>query len=310
MATSNLTARQMQALVTVADKGNISHAALDVQMSQPSLSRLISRLEADLETDLFVRDGRGVTPTEAGHRFVEHAREAVRHMNEMEDEIRSLDGKLRGRICVAMPDTVGHALFLPLIDRVRSLHPDVELRVMGSHPNNLPLSISAGESDVGIVSDAHKHGGLHLTPLATEHLHLVGAATWKAPASIPLADVEPLPLALPAIQPGLRPVIERAFGSAGLRPNVIMELDSQDALIEVLRTGRAHSIMSFAGVLRSVERGILAASQITSPSIDRTLFTALPEGRPATRLMRVIESIVHDVAGELAADVRWSISSG
>jgi LysR family nitrogen assimilation transcriptional regulator len=309
MTVSNLTARQLNAIVTVAARRNISHAALELEMSQPALSRLISRLEADLDAELFVRDGRGVTPTDAGTRLVGHASEALRHLNEMEDEIRSLDGDLRGRICVAMPDTVGHVLFLPLLDRVKSLHPRVELRVMGAHPNNVPLAMSAGDGDVGIVSDAHKHAGLQLTPLATEQLHLVGPADWKARSSMSISGMVDTPLALPAIQPGLRQLIERVFASQGIRPNVVMELDSQDALVEIVRGGRAFSIMSFAGVLRPVRRMELVAAPIVGPSIDRGLHTALPEGRPVTRLMRIIESIVRDVAADAAEDARWTLSS-
>jgi LysR family nitrogen assimilation transcriptional regulator len=309
MTVSNLTARQLEAIVTVAARRNISHAALELDMSQPALSRLISRLESDLDAELFIRDGRGVTPTDAGIRLVGHASEALRHLNEMEDEIRSLDGDLRGRICVAMPDTVGHALFLPLIDRVKSLHPRVELRVMGAHPNNVPLAMSAGDGDVGIVSDAHKYAGLQLTALVTEQLHLVGPADWNARASMSIAAMSDTPLALPAIQPGLRELIERVFASQGIRPNVVMELDSQDALIEVVRSGRAFSIMSFAGVLRPVRRKELVATPIIGPSIERGFHTALPEGRPVTRLMRIIESIVRDVAVDAADEARWTLST-
>ena len=307
MAIPNLTARQLHAIVTVAERQNISHAALALEISQPSLSRLISRLEADLDTELFVRDGRGVTPSLAGERLVAHATEALRHLDELEDEIRSLDGQLRGKLCIAMPDTVGHALFLPLIDHLRAAHPDIELRVMGAHPNNVPLALKAGDGDVGIVSDAHKHSGLHVTALALEQLHLVGPSDWQPPPSIPVKRIADLPLALPAIHPGLRQLIDRAFATRGVRPNVVMELDSQDALLEVVRSGRAFSIMSFAGVLRPVERNELAASLVTDPTIDRTLLTAFPDGRPITRLMRAVEEAVRATAEAVSESARWTL---
>lgn len=307
MTASNLTARQLQAIVTVAERQNISHAAVELDISQPALSRLISRLEQDLEAELFVRDGRGVTTTPAGERLLGHAEHVLRHLNEMEDEIRSLDGNLRGGICVVLPDTVGHVLFLPLIDRVKAVHPEIELRVMGAHPNNVPLAMSASDGDVGIVSDAHKHGGLRLKPLMTEQLHLVGPANWKVPRQVTLASLGNTPLALPAIQPGLRPLIELAFARQGIRPKVVMEVDSQDALIEVVQSGRAFSIMSFAGVVRPVQRGILAAAPIVKPGINRTFSTVVPEGRPPTRLMSAIEQIVRDVTVDMAAAARWTI---
>lgn len=307
MAASNLTARQLHAIVTVAERQNISHAAVELGISQPALSRLISRLEHDLQAELFVRDGRGVTVTLAGERLIGHAEHVLRHLNEMEDDIRSLDGNLRGGICVVLPETVGHVLFLPLIDRVKAMHPEIELRVMGAHPNNVPLAISAGDGDVGMVSDAHKHGGLRLMPLMTEQLHLVGPANWKVPRHITLGSVGNTPLALPAIQPGLRQLIELAFARQGIRPKIVMEVDSQDALVEVVQSGLAFSIMSFAGVLRPVRRGILAAAPIVKPGIERTFSTVVPEGRPPTRVVSAVEQIVREVTVDMAADARWTM---
>ncbi|MGB5756093.1 MAG: LysR family transcriptional regulator, partial [Acidimicrobiales bacterium] len=170
------TARQLRAIVAIAERRNISHAAVELGLTQPTVSRMLSRVESDLGLPLFDRDAKGATPTEAGVRFVERAGEALRSLDDVTDEIRSLEGRLVGKICVAMPDTVGHSLFIPLIDRFATLHPDVELRVMAAHPNGVPLALVAGDADVGVVSSAHKDDGLITTPLANEHLHFVGAA--------------------------------------------------------------------------------------------------------------------------------------
>lgn len=303
----NLNYRQLEALVSVAERANISHAAVALSMSQPALSRLISKIETDLGTELFERDGRGVTPTEAGTRVLAHAEDVLRRLDDMEDEIRSLDGHLRGKVCVAMPDVVGHTMFLPLIDRFAEEHPHVELRVMGAHPNNVPLALSAGDGDVGVISSAHKQSGIHQRRFALEHLHLVGPKGSPARSEIPVAEIGDLPLALPGIQPGLRQLIDRAFAMKGVKPNVVMELDSQEALVELIRFGRVHSIMSFAGVMRHVGRGDLVATRIVDPTIDRELSTALPEGRPATRLMRAVESEIRALAAGLSDAARWEL---
>jgi len=305
MAAPNLTYRQLEALVTVAERGNISHAAVQLSISQPALSRMVSKIEAQFDVQVFERDGRGVTLTHAGGRLVDHAREALRHLDQLEGELRSLDGQMRGKICVAMPDTVGHSLFLPLIDRVGVNHPHVQLRVMGAHPNNVPLAMSAGDGDVGIVSSAHKQGRLHVEPLVVEQLHLVGPADWAAPDVVGVTEIEDLPLVLPGIQPGIRQIIDRAFASRGRLPNVVLELDSQDTLIEMIRYGRAWSIMSYAGVRRLVDRGELRACPITDPTLDRTLLTALPDNRPITSLMRAMLDEVKATVAEISNDARW-----
>ena len=306
MPISALTYRQLEAVVTVAERGNISHAAVQLSMSQPALSRMIATVERHFGMTLFDRDGRGVSPTHAGTRLVDYAREALRQLNEMEDELRSLDGRLQGRICVVMPDTVGHTLALPLIDRMKAAHPEVALRIMDAHPNNVHLAVSAGDADIGILSSAHRRGRLRGRPLVVEQLQLVGPAAWSPPPEIRLSAIADMPLALPAIQPGLRHVIDSAFASQGLRPSVALELDSQDALVELARSARAWSIMSYAGVRRLVERGELRACPIVTPTIERTLSVALPDDRPATNLMRAVVTAIQQTTTELADRARWS----
>ena len=302
------TARQLRAIVTIAERENISHAAVELDLTQPTVSRMLSRVEADLGTLLFTRDSRGATPTEAGRRFVAIAGEALRALEDVSDEIRSLDGRLVGKICVAMPDTVGHTLFIPLIDRFGSRHPDVELRVMAAHPNGVPLALLAGEADVGVVSSAHKCDGVHTRPLAEEELHLVelARAGAVAPGPIPLDEVAEHPLVLPAIQPGLRALIDAAFAQRQLKPNVVLEVDAEDALVELVGSGRAHSIMSYAGVQRLVAQGDLRARRIVDPPIGRLLSTAVPQNRPATRLMRAVQETVHELAHELRDRAQWA----
>jgi LysR family nitrogen assimilation transcriptional regulator len=305
----NWSTRQLRAVVAVAERRNISHAAVQLELTQPTVSRMLSRIEADLGTPLFVRDAKGVSPTEAGVRFVEEATELLRRMDDVADEIRSKDGTLVGKVCVAMPDTIGHTLFIPLIDRIAAQHSEVQLRVMASHPNSLAPALVAGDADIGVISGAHRHGGVASTPLVTEDLHLVGPGTGKRRGrrqTVTLAEVADRPLALPAIQPGLRALIDDALAQRQLRPNVVLEVDAEDAIVELISSGRAYSIMCMAGVQRFVARGELSSRRIVDPPIQRLLSTAVPENRPATRLVRAVEQTIHELAAELQDDAQWT----
>lgn len=300
--------RQLEAIVTIADRENISHAAVELSLTQPTVSRLLGRFEAEVGTRLFHRDVHGTVPTQAGTLFVDAARDVLRRLDEVTDEISSLDGRLVGKICVAMPDTTGHTMFIPLIDRFGESHPDVELRVMAAHPNGVPLALASGDAEVGIVSSAHKHGGVIERPMVTEHLHLVGSPEriGGRSRSVRLAEVAEQPLALPAIQPGLRGLIDAAFAQRQLRPDVILEADAEDALVEFVTSGRALSIMSFAGVQRFVSRGELATRRIVDPPIERQLSTAVSANRPATRLMVAVQDAIHELAADLAKSAQWT----
>ena len=302
------TRRQLEAIVTIAERQNITHAAVELSLTQPTVSRMLARIEDSLDTQLFVRESNGVVPTEAGTLLISRANEILRSLDETTDAIRSLDGRLVGKVCVAMPDTTAHTLLIPLIDHFAEQHPDVEIRVMTSHPSGVPLTLQSGDADVGIVSSAHRQGDMPQRRLVSEKLHLVGATGTLGGGSIrpvPLEFIARQRLVLPAIQPGLRNVIEAAFGQRQIRPNVVLEVDAEDALIELISSGRAMSIMSFAGVLRHVARGALDARPIDDPPIERILCTVLPTNRQPTRLMNVVRDAIHTLAVDLAPSARW-----
>ena len=294
--------------MAVAADGNVSHAAVRMSMSQPALSRMIAKIESAMDIELFERSSLGMRVTDAGSRLVDHAEHILLHIDHLEDEISLLKGELAGRVHIVVPDTMGHTILLPLIDRFADRHPGVELRVMDSPPNNIPLLLNAGDADVGIVSSAHRQPRSKPTMFGTENLHLVGPADsplLESGLPIPLERLADLDLVLPAIQPGLRSRIDSSFAGIGCWPNVVLDIDSQDAIVALVAEGRAYSIMSYAGIRRHVARGVLAAAEITAPTIERSFSTALSDYRPATRLIQMVETELTALATELSPQLRW-----
>jgi DNA-binding transcriptional LysR family regulator len=68
---------QVRAFVAVADQLHFGRAAGQLYLTQQALSRRVQRLEQHLGEALFIRDGRAVALTEAGRRFLPHARELL-----------------------------------------------------------------------------------------------------------------------------------------------------------------------------------------------------------------------------------------
>ncbi len=120
----------METFVRVVDTGSFSGAARDMGIGQPSVSKLISGLEEQLQVRLLVRSTRRLTATEAGGIYYEHARRALDEANEAEAMARGSARGLQGRLRVCAPVTFARLHLAPALGEFMDLHPGLRLEVV------------------------------------------------------------------------------------------------------------------------------------------------------------------------------------
>lgn len=128
---------RLQALTVfarVGESGSFTRAARDMNLSQPSVSRIIGELEARLGVKLLLRTTRKLTLTAAGEKFLDRARAVLADLDEAEDAARGVDS-LRGAIRVALPVVFGMREVIPRLPAFLARHPllRVDLRVSDAY---------------------------------------------------------------------------------------------------------------------------------------------------------------------------------
>lgn len=83
-----MTLQQLRYVVEVATSGSITAAATKLFIAQPSLSKAVSELEAEMGITIFERSSRGVVPTEDGTRFLSYARQVVEQADLLEQQYK------------------------------------------------------------------------------------------------------------------------------------------------------------------------------------------------------------------------------
>jgi DNA-binding transcriptional LysR family regulator len=126
--------QELAVFVRVGESSSISRAAHDMNLSQPSVSRIVGDLEARLGVKLLLRTTRRLTLTAAGVEFLERAREVLAEIENAEDAARGMDS-LRGTLRLALPVVFGTRQVIPRLPEFLSRHPllRVELRVSDAH---------------------------------------------------------------------------------------------------------------------------------------------------------------------------------
>ncbi len=120
----------MATLVRVVETGSFSAAARQLNVGQPAVSKTIAQLEGRLQVSLLIRSTHGLTPTEAGLRFYERAKAALREADEAELAARGAGAGLSGCLRVSAATTFARLYILPLLPRFLDDHPDLEIDVI------------------------------------------------------------------------------------------------------------------------------------------------------------------------------------
>lgn len=115
--------------VSTADHGSLSAAARQRGLTPAAASAAIKRLEAELETTLFVRSTRSLRLTDDGERFLAYCRDALRTVADGEQAVRGERAEVRGTLHLSAPSDLGRNQLLAWLDKFQRAHPRLQVRL-------------------------------------------------------------------------------------------------------------------------------------------------------------------------------------
>lgn len=285
---------RLQYFAAVAEAGSFSRAAAALHLTQPSLSRQVQLLEAEIGQRLLERHGRGVVPTEAGSALLAHARAilelAERARSDMEDRQRNP----RGRLTVALPPRVAHVLTADLVERFHARFPEAGITVMEGLSLRVREWLVAGRADLAILFDPAPSPQIQQEVLVREPLVLVSKRT--LPDKLRLAEVAQHRLVMPSAPHALRDLLDAHAAPRGHVLQIVAEVDSVHTVLTLVQRGVADAVLP-ASVPRQAggDASKLHVAAIQAPVIRNKLVLAMPTARPATRLSRAGAQLLREL---------------
>jgi DNA-binding transcriptional LysR family regulator len=119
----------MAIFVAVAEQGGFNTAARRLGLSPAAVTRAVAAVEARLGARLLERTTRSVRPTEAGARFLEHARRLLAEVDAAERDAAGLHEAPRGELAVTAPVVFGRLHVLPVVLDFLDRWPEVTARL-------------------------------------------------------------------------------------------------------------------------------------------------------------------------------------
>jgi LysR family hydrogen peroxide-inducible transcriptional activator len=147
-----MTLTELRYLVALADTGHFRKAAEQCNVSQPTLSIAIKKLEGELGIGLFERSRQKVTVTPTGERIVEQAKTVLQETKNLVTLAELGKDPLGTMMSVGAIYTVGPYLFPKLISNLQRLAPGMPLFIEESYTANLRVKLASGELDAIFIA--------------------------------------------------------------------------------------------------------------------------------------------------------------
>lgn len=282
--------RALRTLVAIAQHGSFAKAAEAVHLTQSAVSLHVRALEESFSAVLFDRSRRLPVLTYAGHLAVERAREILSLYDGIAAEVGG-ESELRGRLRIGAIHTALAGALPMALAALGEEHPHVRITVVSGMSAELATRVEAADLDAAITTEPVKPHpyGLVQRVLYEEGFWII------APVGSAQADLQLLLRTEPFIRFDRRAwagrTIERELRKMRLKVSTSMELDSQEAIIQMVASGLGVSVIPLASRhLTGLTQ--LAVQPFGSPQKTRRVVLLEREDRPLGRLAAALASAV------------------
>lgn len=292
--------KQLAYFVRVAELGSFTRASIALDIAQPALSRQVRLLEVELHQNLLVRNGRGVTLTEAGNVLLEHSRGVLHQIERLREELSRVRGALSGRVALGMPPSLSKRVAVPVTRAFRQRMPQAALSIIEGLSVTMQESLVSGRLDIALVYNATPSPDVDLIPLLDEALYLIQRSDDPAAGEpITLKDLARQPLVIPSRPNSIRMLVETELGKLGLHPEITLEIDGVPTILDLVADGAGRAVLTRNAVLTAATPSLFATRPIVSPQLQSRLSLALSSRRPSTGTQRAMLNLLEELIPQL-----------
>jgi LysR family nitrogen assimilation transcriptional regulator len=298
--------RHIRYFIGVSEAGSLLKASARLHIAQPALGQQIAALEHDVGARLFDRSSRGVTLTEAGKAFLEHARVLLADVERARAAVREPSRVPAGDVAIGLPTTVALVATVPILRACRDQLPQVRIKLVEGYSGFLREWLVSGRLDLALLYGDEPDTGVAKKALLDDRLAFVSSPYGAtAPRKMALAALSRWPLVLPGRDHGLRRIIDAACEPKGIALNVVAEIESLPSVKRAVEAGLGSTILPLGSVADEVAAGRLRAAIIDSPSMLRRVVCATSVTRPGTAAGNAVMRLIGDVLHKMVEDGSW-----
>lgn len=255
-------------------------AAEQLGLAQPALGSQIRQLEKELGVALLVRHSRGVSPTEAGRRLFERAREILLDVEDMKREVQTLGASRKDSIVLGLSPSIMLLIGPEVLIEARREMPGIFLSLSEERSFVLAEALEREQVDVILAYNVPQRAGFERTAILEEDfLFVTSPDTAPSSPTVSFAEALESELVIGGERGLLRSIVEAEAQRLSLKLRLAFEVHSINSMKSLIARGVGASIMPYSLAAEDLKRGTLVGRPIDRPAITRTLYAVMPAVR-------------------------------
>ncbi|TVX96933.1 LysR family transcriptional regulator [Cohnella terricola] len=279
-----------------AKAGNLTKAAQELHITQPSVSYAVKQLEKELGVKLFDRLSKGVRLTSEGATLLEYVEKSFATLDSGERKIASLRDYEAGELRIGASGPMIKHVLLPVLDDLRIRFPEVRIRLSQGNSAAIQSRLKDGQIDLGFVHLPFVDPELEIQQLVAIQDGFVVGPSYRSLTEQPMTtgDLAKLPLLLLSRGSSTREFIERWFGDQRIAMEADIELNSFEMLVELAHRGYGAAFVTRSFIEQEIEQGLLielpTAEKIPARHIAMATRRGISVPLIATQFMQMLSS--------------------
>jgi DNA-binding transcriptional LysR family regulator len=264
------TLKQLDTFLEVVRTGSVTRAADNLHVTQPAVSMQLRQLEEALGVPLLEVLGRKIMLTEAGRDVEQCAAAAVARLKDLDDRVAGHLGLKKGKVTLAVVSTAKY--FMPmLLMRFRSMSPDVSIALQLHNRENMMKLLARNEVDLIIMGRVPEAMACSSTEFATNPMGVLCAPDHPLSRrrGADFSILQEQDFVVREQGSGTRNTMETLFAEHGIKPNIVMEMPSNETIKQAVMAGMGMSFLSLRTVRQELASGHLVQVDILGLPIIR-----------------------------------------
>lgn len=260
-----MTLRHMKIFVAVFRHSNITKAAQELHLAQPSVSLAIKELENYYGIRLFERIGKRISPTEGGKEFFGYSLHIVSLFEEMEKRMKNWD--VSGTIRIGSSITIGTHILPGLIRNYQAEFPDLKINAIISNSSTIENHILDNTIDLGLIETQPEHEDIQAVPFMKDSLcAIVGCSHPLAKeSSVTLSDLAQYPFLMREKGSAGREILDSYFSIQQLNVRPAWESSSTQAIVKGVAEGLGVAVLPYLLVEKDIQEKTVRMLPFTRP---------------------------------------------